>query len=740
MDRSGVLLPVILAAIAAGAGDANLALANDEQTPPTRRDYYCEAVDAETGQPVAGVTVEARERIDQYYCARFENEVCTDCNRTERTQSRLATTDAQGKIHVIFSLPYCEAISDDPPLWEKRIHDSWEDPLIDDGGAEVDSWIVGRVEWVGEEELDHRIHLVRESQVIERFAPVLHRHRGRELQSDVADLVRSVDDHASLDAFDVGGRRVLHEDPPPLHVFDGHYMDTYGSGTQQPYLVLDFDDGVLHDGAPPGERPLYAHVFPYEDGLVVQYWIWLQGNDLRGLPGAVGFHEGDWERLSLYVELEGSEWVPKQVNLSQHRGGQSLSPLHCWWSETSEPTYAGLSQGYAAERTHPHVWIAANSHAVYNRFDPVYRFDLEIPLLCDVAYADRVDYNRADVPAGDHGFFEYDRIENSGEFTRVSEAHGESYFWHWSGGPLEYLMFVGRFGEPHCTNVPDCADFCGISGLGYTYRAPLSPLMESATHHWDSFVMDSGRFGNAPESVESISWGDAYLLGDYLGRLATCEAGWGDVLQLPLPALYGEVPAVARFTPVSGNVEVHEADPYGEIPLGLPVQGEYLLELSRIGGEGEGRFDVTTELGYPLAVDLRFDVVPSECQDPADIPGGRNDADGGGNAPDGGDPDGEAPGAGAAGASGAKDSVVRILGNPSRYGFHADLGSTRHAWVSWTLHDLGGRRIAGGSVEEGIREIAWRSPESGRLVPGRYFLRLAGRDGATTAATVVVVR
>lgn len=728
--RAALLLGLCVAISTYGTGQP--ALADDELVPPTEKDYECEVVDLDTGLPVEGVWIEANELIDWINCAEYANGTCSNCYGQDQVQSLHGRSDANGRVHVVFQLPYCEPISDDPPLWEKRIHRSWEDPgLWEPGQTEADRWIVGRVERTNGEDIVHRVHLIRESDLIETFAPVLHRHRGRELQADLADLVRSVDDHARLQAFDVTGRRILDSNPPPVHVWDDHYWDSYGSGTQQPFFRLDFDDSVLHDGAPPGERPLYAHAFPYENGVVLQYWLWFQGNDLRQLPGHIGYHEGDWEHLAIYVELdEFGDWIAKQVNLSQHLGGQSLPSEQCWWSATNDPTYLGMTQGFDPERSHLHVWVAANSHALYNRFDPVFTVEVDVPVLCQVIYADWTDYNRGNHPYGDHEFFPYDRLENAGEFERISEDHGESYLWHWSGGPLEYLKFVGWFGEAKCVDVPDCIDFCGIDGLGYTYRPPMSPLLDADVHLWDDFRMESGRWGNPSEAYGAISWETQYLLGDYLGRFATCAEGWGEGVDLPIPAIYGDVPATARFTVISGDLEILDANPYGELPLGLPEDSVYRLELPHLTGTGEGRVDVETQGGLPLAIDVRFDVVPGQCPDPAGI----DDTDGPGTGPDALDHLRQLPTVAQAAAS------IRILGNPSRYGFHVDLGAAPHPWTSWTLHDSAGRRVAQGGLDPHFREIAWSSADEEPLHPGRYFLRLRARTGESRSKPLVVVR
>ncbi|MEZ4651076.1 MAG: hypothetical protein R3E97_20270 [Candidatus Eisenbacteria bacterium] len=713
--------------LAVGASGAR---AGDELEPPTEKDYYCQVVDLRTGAPVEGVWIEAHEEIDWFQCATYQNGSCYDCYADDRTQSAHGVSDASGRVHVVFPLPFCEPLSDDPPLWEKRIHQSWGDPeLWGPGQSETDPWVVGRVERVTGSNIMHRLHLIRESDIIEMFAPVLHGHRGRELQEGLADLVRSVDDHSTLEAYSVTGQRIHQSDPPALHVFDDHFWDSYGSGTQQPYFRLDFADSVLHRGAPNGERPLYAHVFPYGDGLVLQYWLWLQGNDLRELPGQIGYHEGDWEYLALYLELGDDDvWTPRQINLSQHAGGLSLGPAECWWSETNEPTYLGMQQGYDPAHPHLHVWVAANSHALYNRYAPVYGVSIDIPVLCEVAYADRVDYGRADHPFGDHAFFEYDRLENAGEFETVGTMHGESYLWHWSGGPLEYLMFVGTFGEGKCVDLPDCLDFCGMDGVGYTYQAPKSPLLDSAVHNWDSFHMPSGRWGNPDPSFGSVSWSTYYMLGDYLGRFATCEDGRGDVIDLPIPAIHGDVPATAKFTVISGDVSILDADPNGEIPLGSPENAAYRLQLSRVSGEGEVSLDVDTTTGLPLADDARFEIAPGGCLDPADVPG-EGDATGG----DGPDVS-NLPAVAQAAAS------IRILGNPSRYGFHVDLGAAPHPWSSWSLHDSAGRKIAQGRLDPHFREIAWSSEADEPLHPGRYFLRLRSWTGASRSKSLTVVR
>src|SRR4029434_6981345 len=88
------------------------------------------------------------------------------------------------------------------------------------------------------------------------------------------------------------------------------------------------------------------------------------------------WHEADWEHVTLRLVQQGSTWVPDQINFYQHNGGHTRTPQQTWWSATNARSYGGIRQGYDATHTHLHLWIAADSHATYNRYDSVYHIEV----------------------------------------------------------------------------------------------------------------------------------------------------------------------------------------------------------------------------------------------------------------------------------------------------------------------------------------------------------------------------
>ena len=87
----------------------------------------------------------------------------------------------------------------------------------------------------------------------------------------------------------------------------------------------------------------------------LQYWFWYPFNPYSAGPGLWQAHEGDWEAVSVIVDLEGR---PLEVGYAQHSAGQRRA-----WASAPK-------QG-----TRPLVYVALGSHASYpdvglQRFDP----------------------------------------------------------------------------------------------------------------------------------------------------------------------------------------------------------------------------------------------------------------------------------------------------------------------------------------------------------------------------------
>jgi hypothetical protein len=91
------------------------------------------------------------------------------------------------------------------------------------------------------------------------------------------------------------------------------------------------------------------------DRIDLQYWLWYPFNPYSAAPGLWQVHEGDWEAVSVIVDLAGT---PLHVGYSQHSRGVRRE-----WSKAPK-------QG-----TRPLVYVALGSHANYpdagiQLFDP----------------------------------------------------------------------------------------------------------------------------------------------------------------------------------------------------------------------------------------------------------------------------------------------------------------------------------------------------------------------------------
>jgi hypothetical protein len=91
------------------------------------------------------------------------------------------------------------------------------------------------------------------------------------------------------------------------------------------------------------------------DRIDLQYWLWYPFNPYRAAPGLWQVHEGDWEAVSVIVDLAGR---PLHVGYSQHSRGVRRD-----WA------------GAPKQGTRPLVYVALGSHANYpdvgiHLFDP----------------------------------------------------------------------------------------------------------------------------------------------------------------------------------------------------------------------------------------------------------------------------------------------------------------------------------------------------------------------------------
>lgn len=205
--------------------------------------------------------------------------------------------------------------------------------------------------------------------------------------------------------------------------------------------LIDIDDSLTfdgHAGAPEGRRPVYFHLYPANGRLYLQYWYFLTMNDNREETKNRVWHEGDWEHVAIRLDGSGADVIPQAVNFSVHQSGIIRPAEDCWWSETAALTYDGLQKGFDARHTHLHVWLASNSHASYNRFEPVYDLKIKAFLGSSIdQWTDNPDFE----PSGHDEYFPYDLLENMGE----AEEQGNLILPKGLSKP--WIAFQGRFGQ-----------------------------------------------------------------------------------------------------------------------------------------------------------------------------------------------------------------------------------------------------------------------------------------------------
>ena len=343
----------------------------------------------------------------------------------------------------------------------------------------------------------------------QKFSPVLHKHSW-DYQQGLSNVDWILTGRSTLKAYNILGQVVYSStisSPDQIHVHLGSGdRDSFGRGEMWTFWKFDIIDNYQHQSAPAGQRPLYYHVYKDGNCYYVQYWYFFNMNDIVDQTVNNTWHEGDFEHVSLKVNMA---YDPIAVNFYRHDGGRTIEIEDCWWSPTNNTSYSGLQRDYNSNRTHLHIWVAANSHASYNRNDLVYHVTAEAAVdfctqLDPENYYDNVDYD----PSGYDLYFDYDYLENLGEYEQsplqqasngnyYPYAHG--YFWLEHNMPRKFskdwLTFVGGFGESWIGNC-----WVLING-GLSTDSPVSPVYEDKNHEWKNFTENYSfnGFGNENE-------------------------------------------------------------------------------------------------------------------------------------------------------------------------------------------------------------------------------------------------
>jgi hypothetical protein len=672
-----------------------------EEGDPDPQIFSARFLDDKTHLPVAGVAVVLGEN---YLYTDCPDEDCNSpqCSNTVLRQREVeAIANADGVATATFTYHRCWPRGD--WSYETTVHQSFYARLKEvDGNGEYHALVLAYHSGT-------TYYVTREADLAAQLSPVLHKHRW-DLQGDLADFRQSMSAAGSaLRVFFTSGVQ-LDAEPSPS---DLHYMyqscgdaDSYGGGTM-PGIEFQFDpaDDLLHAGAPEGQRPLYYHVFPTEDGCaVVQYWMYFNGNDERQMVGPGSWHEGDWEWVAVKVANTGQKWVPLEVNFYQHEGGRTFLAEDCWWSNTDAKSYLGLVHGLVPDRTHVHVWVAANGHGTYNRYEGVYA--IHAPIVDD--YYDHVDYNICDNPYGGHLYFPYDALVPMGEFTHPGEADGCSWLTgHWSeshgGEPgMDNLAFQGPFGQRHCPD--ELPPLLCTNPYKPLWFGAYSPVQAQGSHEWRGFTQELDGFGNGEMFT---GFETRVASGSYLGFFVLSPEGDEGRVRFVMPSRSGEQTAVARID--GPNVSFLSENENREIVLQLQPDNTYVFDEAAAVGEGWAGISVFEHSGglEVCTIDaLRLDVAHRGS---AGVP-----------------------------SSERHPEKVRLLGTPSSQGGTIlSLTDVGRGTINWRLVDVSGRLISRGATEcPGSCECEIASPG----ISGMYYVTVRLPSGREIAMSLPVVR
>lgn len=284
-----------------------------------------------------------------------------------------------------------------------------------------------------------------EEQIAYKFAPVLHRHSW-DLQEGLQNFDLIVE-NPSLSSIKIWSKilgqeiteSVQTDSNSRIHKWRWNEFGTFGRGYRQSERAIQFifdpNKIIQHESAEPGERPIYYHIYKDQCHLYLQYWYYFTMNDLREHDQTLKktYHESDWEHVTLQLHKNSNiDYVfPCNVNFYRHEGGRTFAADQCWWSTSgTDTTYDStkLQKGYDENHTHLHIWLAANSHASYNRGSSVLQLEVHLSkgnhTTLEEKCIDNVDFK----PTGYDLYFTYDTLENLGEVEVTRKAH--NYTWY----------------------------------------------------------------------------------------------------------------------------------------------------------------------------------------------------------------------------------------------------------------------------------------------------------------------
>jgi len=211
-----------------------------------------------------------------------------------------------------------------------------------------------------------------------------------------------------------------------------------------------------------GSRPNYCYYYrPFRQGeyLCLQYWFLYAYNDWAAGFGGFNDHEGDWEGIQLFFRL-----LP---------GGSFQEPpaYITYLGHESRITKPWNHHDVQKQDTHPHVFVAAGSHATYPEAKAYPILDL----------FDLVDYATGDERTLDHS--EWRSRVNLGKMPWLTGFRGSWGTRYWL--PLEWLRkSLGRL----VASIPGEISLPGVSAP----RGPQFGDAGSVRESWGSPVPFAG--------------------------------------------------------------------------------------------------------------------------------------------------------------------------------------------------------------------------------------------------------
>jgi hypothetical protein len=148
-----------------------------------------------------------------------------------------------------------------------------------------------------------------------------------------------------------GKKRAFGNDRRRLSGREGFYLELKNELRTRAAATLDEGDQKVLKSV-----PVYYENHDEGAGRRITYWFFYAFSFPTGTDERIG-HEGDWERISVFVKPAGpNRWLPHSVRYHQHDGSIDVP----WADVRKAPDESGVA-------THPRAYSAKGSHATYRR-------------------------------------------------------------------------------------------------------------------------------------------------------------------------------------------------------------------------------------------------------------------------------------------------------------------------------------------------------------------------------------